>query len=111
MKEEVLKFISECAGLSVDALKLSDRIEHEVGLSGLDVLTFYEDFFYKFKIINPDEFNIDKYWGGDGCFSFGVFIKSIFSKKIRESLKTYDVTILHLIKVAETKIWVDVWEL
>jgi len=107
MEKEVIKFVSQSAGVEEDKIKHSDTIEGSFGLGGLDTISFYEDFFETFKITNSQDFNIELYCANEGIGNVALLIKAIFSKHARKKLKKYDVTIKHLIKVAELKKWID----
>jgi hypothetical protein len=107
MTEEVKKFVSKSVGIDQSKIKLSDRVEASFGLGGLDTVSFFEEFFIEFNIINPQDFNIELHAADEGMANIFLVIKAVFSKNIRRKLKKHDVTIEHLIKVAELKNWIE----
>lgn len=107
MKKAVLDFISHATKMPVLDIKLSHRVEEDFGLAGLDTISFYEGFFEKFSVENPDEFVFDRHCAPEGLLMVKFWLTSIFSKKAREALKVYDVSIGHLMKVAQEKRWTD----
>jgi len=108
MKDVVLKYVSEWTGVALNQIKLSNRVEQDFGLAGLDTLSFYEGFFEKFETKKPEDFKLDRYSSSEGLEDLGLVIKSIFSAKAKERLKADDVTIGHLLKVAEQCTWTGI---
>lgn len=107
MIEEVKKFVSQSVGIDQTKIKLSDRVEESFGLGGLDTVSFFEEFFIEFNIINPQDFNIEVHAADEGMANIFLVIKAFFSKEARQKFKKYDVTIEHLVKVAELKRWIE----
>ena len=109
MLEKVIEFVSKATGVPANKITAESRFEDDFGMAGLDSMIFYENFFRDFKIQNPEEFNADRYISDDGFenFSLKQFIKAIFSKEARNKLRTKDVSVGHLAKVAELKKWFE----
>lgn len=106
MLDKVLTFVS--VGLGIDKSKLTEQtlIEHDVGIAGLDTLTFYEEFFKEFGIVNPTDFNPDHYVTSEHL-PIALIIKSIFSAKARLALATKNTSIKHLTNVALKGKWYE----
>lgn len=111
MISEVKQYISNCTSLNTGEVSLKHNIQAEYGLYGLDIIEFYEGFFTYFKIDNPEDFDLEMYSYPEGLERLWdnliSLILSPFSKKARKKRKIFDVTVEHLIKVAESKKWID----
>lgn len=103
--ESVKNFVSENLGADKNKLTEQTKIEEDLGIAGLDTITFYETFFDKFKISNPSDFNVDEYITSENL-EIGAFFKSLFSKSQRN--KTKNNTIQHLTHVAMKQKWYTV---
>ena len=106
MLDRVMTFVSDRLGVDKSKLTENSLIEDDVGIAGLDTLTFYEEFFNAFKIANPNDFNSDQYVTSDNL-QIGLFVKSIFSTKARQLLRTKNISIGHLANVALKHKWYD----
>ncbi|MGB3779933.1 MAG: DUF1493 family protein [Tunicatimonas sp.] len=106
MLEKVICFTVSKLGTPNSDITKNSKIESDFGISGLDTISFYEEFFKEFGVKNSEAFKWDRHVSSENL-ELELLVKSIFSKQAREKLKTKDVSIKHLTKVAETKIWVD----
>lgn len=105
-KNKVIQFISSNLGVPIHKITLDSKIETSFGIAGLDTLIFYDEFFTTFEIVNPEDFSIDDYITPEGVNLF-LALKSLFSKSAREQFKTKDISVRHLVKIAETKQWTE----
>jgi hypothetical protein len=103
--ERIKNFVSGKLGIDKSLLTESIKIEDDVGIGDLDTYTFYENFFDEFEIVNPDEFDINKYVTPDN--QIVNLIKGIFSKRHREKLNVKTTTLKHLTEVAMAKKWFE----
>ena len=109
MTERVIDFVTNNTGVAKAKINLDSKIESDFGMAGLDTISFYEDFFMEFEIKNPEDFILDNYVTSEGLSNLNLILifKSIFSKTAREQLRIKEVSIRHLVKVAESKYWVE----
>ena len=105
MEEKVKEFVSSRLGVPKEQITMDSKIESDFGMAGLDTISFYDEFFQEFEIKNPEDFELDRYVTSENL-EIGLIVKSIFSKSARRKLKIEEVSINHLIKVAETKFWI-----
>ncbi len=106
MKEKVKEFVSSMLGVPKEKITLNSKIESDFGMAGLDTISFYDEFFKKFEIENPQDFELDKFVTSENL-EIGLIVKSTFSKSAREKLRIEEISINHLIKVAEAKFWTE----
>ena len=106
-EEKVLIFISKQTQIPVKEIKLDSLVEQDFSLASLDTIVFYEEFFKEFNIQNPQDFNSDNHITTTPP-KMSVLIKSIFDKDLKKKLKYKDVTVRHLIKIAQTKNWEEI---
>jgi hypothetical protein len=106
MLDRIITFVSDRSGIEKSKLTENSLIEDEIGIAGLDTLTFYEEFFKDFEIDNPSDFNSHQYVTSENL-QIGLIIKSIFSTKARQTLKTKSVSVRHLVDVALKRKWHD----
>ena len=106
MKEKVKEFVSSRLRVPMDKITMKSKIESDFAMAGLDTISFYEDFFQEFEIKNPEDFELDRYVTSENL-EIGLMIKSIFSKSDRQKLEVEEVSIEHLVKVAEAKCWIE----
>ena len=86
----------------IPELKLSD----DIGLIGMDAVSFFEEFFEEFKIKNLEDFDFDLHIDTTADFAPQPFnwIKNIVLKNRRKYLKP-DVSLGHLQRVIERGKW------
>ncbi|MEH0157314.1 DUF1493 family protein [Limibacter armeniacum] len=106
MKEKVKEFVSSRLGVPKKQITMDSKIESDFGMAGLDTISFYHEFFKEFEIENPQDFDLDRYVTSENL-EIWLIVKSIFSKSAREKLRIEEVSINHLINVAETKFWTE----
>lgn len=106
MLKNVIDFISNHLGIDKSKLNENTKIEDDVGIAGLDTISFYEDFFCEFQIDNPHDFNSDKFISPENM-NFYSFFKSIFSKNTNKELEIENITIRHLTNVAIKRKWYE----
>jgi acyl carrier protein len=106
MEEKIKEFVSSRLGIPIEEITMESKMESDFGVAGLDTISFYEEFFRKFEIRNPEDFNIDRYVATENI-EIVLMIKSIFSQNSGQNLRIKEVSIEHLIKVAETKFWIE----
>ena len=106
-EEKVFIFISKQTQVPVEQIKLDSLVEQDFSLASLDTIVFYEEFFEEFNILNPQDFNSDKYITSAPT-KISVLFKSIFDKDLRQKLKYEDVTVRHLIKIDQNKKWEEI---
>ena len=106
-EEKVFIFISKQTQVPVEQIKLDSLVEQDFSLASLDTIVFYEEFFKEFNIQNSQDFNSDKYITSAPT-KISVLFKSIFDKDFRQKLKYEDVTVRHLIKIAQNKNWEEI---
>lgn len=108
MNTELIEFIIKRTQLKPDEIKSETKLAEDIGFYGLDAISFFEEFFEKFKIINLDEFDVDLHI--DGSVDFAPrplnWIKNVLIKERRKYL-TPDVTMGHLEKVINTGKWIN----
>ena len=104
MKEKVFEFLIQKLGVAYHDFNLNSKIESDFGLYGLDTFTFYEQFFKEFAIENLEDFEFDRYVSSEN-WDIGLIIKSLFLNSAREKLMVKEVSIGHLVRVAETRLW------
>jgi acyl carrier protein len=104
MEDKVKQFISDKLGVSINKFSLDSTIESDFGIAGLDTISFYNEFFAEFEIkVSKDDFNIDEYVTSENPEIWKA-ITAFFSKSKTRS-KVNEVSVRHLIKVAEAKVW------
>jgi hypothetical protein len=101
--EIVKTFISSKTGINKLKLTEETKIEDDVGMAGLDTISFYEDFFSEFQIVH-EGFELDRYVTSENLELKGCF-RSIFSKTYRQKNRTRNNTIRHLTHVVIAKKW------
>lgn len=106
MKRELVDFIVSRTHLKADEIKPELRLAEDIGFSGLDAITFFEDFFKEFEIQKLEEFDADLHIVGDLVLRPLTWIKNILIKDRRKYLRP-DVTMGHLEKVIDTGKWVN----
>jgi len=106
MNPELKNFIIKRSHLKVEQIKPELRLAEDIGLYGLDAISFFEDFFTTFKIENLEDFDSDLHIEGGPDFAPRPieWLKNVFIKKRRKYLRP-DVTIGHLQKVIEKGEW------
>lgn len=107
MLEKVIIFVADYILIDKSKLNEQTKIESDVGISELDTILFYEEYFKKFEITNIHDFDGDKYITSN-VIDYKIIFKSILSKEYREKYKLRDVTIKHLTEVAIKKLWFDI---
>ena len=60
MLDSVVTFVSQTPGINKARLTENTLIEEHLGITGLDRVTFYQEFFRRFAIDNSDNFNADE---------------------------------------------------
>lgn len=106
MLKKVITLISAQTGIEKSKLNENTKIEDDVGLAGLDTISFYEEFFTEFQIDNPQDFDSGMYISSENIDLLSV-LKSIFSKKVRQEFQLKNNTIKHLTNVALKRRWYD----
>ena len=107
MKEKVISFIASKTHMPKDKITLDSKMEGDFGMGDLDTGCFYEEFFLKFEICNTEDFDLGKYMTPDVFPSPWLLIKAIFSESARKQLRVEEVSVRHLIRVAEAKYWTE----
>lgn len=106
MNQELIDFIINRTQLKSEEIKPETKLAENIGFYGLDAISFFEEFFEKFKIQKLDEFDVDLHI--DGRVDFGSrplnWIKNILIKERRKYLRP-DVTMGHLDKVIKLGEW------
>jgi len=99
MKEEIKDFVSDFWSYKKDKIKIEKSLD-DLGMYGDDKRDFLMSFIHKFNI-ESSNLDYDKYCEKE------VFnpLKLLFYKKINKEV--IEITIKHLIKVAEKKVWFD----
>jgi len=106
MKTELIEFITARTHLKADEIKPETRLGEDIGLYGLDAVSFFDDYFETFEIENLEEFDFDIHIDGSVDFAPRPFnwIKNVLIQERRKYLRP-DVTMGHLNKVIEHGKW------
>lgn len=106
MLNKVIVFIAEHTGINELQLNENTKIEDDVGLAGLDTIEFYEDFFTEFQIVNLQDFDCKKFISPENIDLID-FLRSLFSKKLKQEFAIKNITVKHLTNVALKRVWYD----
>ena len=98
MKNRVLLFFKKKVNKNIQG----NFIINKIGFFGMDAVVIMSDFFDEFEIPNSEDFEIYSFFVEE--LSFIDFIKKGYKKRIKDKK---DLTISHLIEVAECKKWFD----
>ncbi len=96
MKEKVISFFRKKTNKDIYENTVINKLDY----FGLDAVVLMSDFFDEFDIINSEEFDIYSYFVEE--LSFIDFLKKSYKKRLIEKK---DLTVDHIIKVAEQKKW------
>ena len=107
MLELVKAFVSKKLGVPIYQIHEETTIESDLRIIGLDTISFFEEFFNEFKIENPEDFKTDLYVTPEVFDPIGA-VRSLISKEYRDKHKIKEVSISHLVMVAELRRWTDI---
>lgn len=104
MFEEIKKFTSKKTGVDISELTRQTRVGGDLGIAGLDTISFFEEYFKTFQINFTNRFTFDKYVASEVYKPFG-FIKGLFLKRQKEKQKIIELTLGDLERTALTGTW------
>jgi Protein of unknown function (DUF1493) len=104
MFADIKKFTAEKVGVEIEKLTRQTRVETDLGIAGLDTISFFDEFLKSFKVNCPNGFSYDKYVTSENLNPLGFF-KSLFSKQHRDKDKIIELTLGDLERAALTKTW------
>ena len=101
---EIMNLIQEQMGVKSTRLNSSSTLQRDVGMDGDDADEFMRRFARRFSV-NMEGFQFEKYFGPErGFLLFDYLFLRLFKKN---ALKYVEITIAHLVAVAERKSWFD----
>lgn len=106
MFENIKKFVSEKTGVQLSELTRRTRVESDLGMGGLDTISFFDEFFFRFNVDLPKGFHFENYVQSEIIRPFS-FIKRLFSKQKQSEQKVIDLTLGDLERIALTGIWIE----